>query len=34
MPFNWPDTIDIVVEPKHLNDDEKIAILVETWCGC
>jgi len=27
MPFNWPDTIDIVVSSKHLNDDEKIAIL-------
>jgi aminocarboxymuconate-semialdehyde decarboxylase len=27
MPFNWPDTIDIVVNSKHLRDDEKIAIL-------
>jgi len=27
MPFNWPDTIDIVVNAKYLSNTEKEAIL-------
>ena len=27
MPFNWPDTIDIIVNAKFLSDAEKEAIL-------
>jgi aminocarboxymuconate-semialdehyde decarboxylase len=27
MPFNWPDTIDIVVNAKYLSNAEKEAIL-------
>jgi len=27
MPFNWPDTIDVVLDADHLSDAEKAAIL-------
>lgn len=27
MPYNWPDTIDLIVESSHLDDRTKIAIL-------
>ncbi|MGD2166700.1 MAG: amidohydrolase family protein [Gammaproteobacteria bacterium] len=27
MPYNWPDTIDMIVESRHLSDRTKIAIL-------
>jgi len=27
MPFNWPDTIEIVVNAKYLSDADKEAIL-------
>lgn len=27
MPYTWPDTIDLIVESRHLDDDTKIAIL-------
>jgi aminocarboxymuconate-semialdehyde decarboxylase len=27
MPFNWPDTIDLIVDAPTLSDDEKAAIL-------
>jgi hypothetical protein len=27
MPFNWPDTIDIIVNAKYLSNAEKEAIL-------
>jgi len=27
VPFNWPVTVDLVLNAKFLNDDEKIAIL-------
>jgi aminocarboxymuconate-semialdehyde decarboxylase len=27
MPFNWPDTIDIIVNAKYLSNDEKESIL-------
>ncbi len=27
MPYDWPDTIDLIVESTHLNDAEKRAIL-------
>jgi aminocarboxymuconate-semialdehyde decarboxylase len=27
MPFNWPDTIDVIVNAKYLSDAEKEAIL-------
>jgi aminocarboxymuconate-semialdehyde decarboxylase len=27
LPFNWPDTIDLVADSPHLNDSEKAAIL-------
>jgi aminocarboxymuconate-semialdehyde decarboxylase len=27
MPYNWPDTIDLIVESEHLDDRTKIAIL-------
>ncbi len=27
MPYNWPDTIDLIVDSPHLDDDTKIAIL-------
>ena len=27
IPYDWPDTIDVVVASQHLDDDEKMAIL-------
>lgn len=27
IPFNWPDTLDLVLQADYLSDDEKIAIL-------
>jgi aminocarboxymuconate-semialdehyde decarboxylase len=27
MPFDWPDTIDLIVESPSLNNAEKMAIL-------
>jgi len=27
MPFNWPDTIDIIVNAKYLSNADKEAIL-------
>ena len=27
IPFNWPDTLDLVLEAEYLSDDDKIAIL-------
>ncbi len=27
MPFNWPDTIDVIVNAKYLDSGEKEAIL-------
>jgi aminocarboxymuconate-semialdehyde decarboxylase len=27
MPFNWPDTIDVIVNAKYLSSGEKEAIL-------
>ena len=27
VPFNWPVTVDLVLNAKHLSDADKIAIL-------
>ena len=27
MPFEWPDTVDLVVDSPSLSDEEKVAIL-------
>ncbi len=27
MPFNWPDTLDLILEADYLSDEEKIAIV-------
>jgi aminocarboxymuconate-semialdehyde decarboxylase len=27
IPFNWPDTLDLILEADFLSDDEKIDIL-------
>lgn len=27
MPYNWPDTLDLIVDSPHLSDRDKIAIL-------
>ena len=27
VPFNWPDTLDLILEASYLNDEEKIAIV-------
>ena len=27
MPFNWPDTIDLIADSAHLSDADKVAIL-------
>ena len=27
IPYNWPDTIDIITDSRYLDDDEKVAIL-------
>jgi hypothetical protein len=27
VPFNWPVTVDLVLNAKWLGDDEKVAIL-------
>lgn len=27
IPFNWPDTLDLIIDADFLSDDEKIAIL-------
>ena len=27
MPFNWPDTLDLILEASYLSDEEKIAIV-------
>ena len=26
VPFNWPDTLDLILEADYLSDEEKIAI--------
>ena len=27
LPFNWPDTLDLVLDASFLSDEEKIAIV-------
>lgn len=27
LPFNWPDTIDLIANSSYLNDEEKVAVL-------
>jgi predicted TIM-barrel fold metal-dependent hydrolase len=27
VPFNWPVTVDLVLEAPYLSDDDKVAIL-------